>query len=161
MRAWKIAVPAVAIAAVSCQPQAEAPASLSQEDVTAIREFAAAYRDAALAQDFESLAALYTPDGVRNPPNAPPAEASPSSLRAGYQGVTELENAPDRIEGRGDLAHARGSYSITVASEGVDAPISDTGHYVAILRKQEDGRWLMSYLIFNSDQPPPQAQAEQ
>ena len=128
MHVRKIALLALAVAAVSCQPQAEASAPLSQEDVEAIREFAESYREAALAQDFETLTTLFTPGGVRNPPKAAPVEATASSLQAAYGGVTELRNAPDRIE--------------------------------AILRKQEDGRWLMSYLIFNSDRPLPQAQPE-
>ena len=161
MRGRYLALLVIVSVAISCQPQQQEPTSLSQEDVTAIREFAASYRDVALAQDFESLATFYTADGVRNAPNAPPSEASPASLRAGYGGVTSLENAPEEIDGRGSLAYARGSYSITLAPEGAAESISDTGHYVAILRKQEDGRWLMSYIIFNSDQPMPQPEAEE
>ncbi len=163
MRGRYVALLVIVGAAVSCQPQPQQqePTSLSQEDVVAIREFVASYRDVALAQDFEGLAAFYTADGVRNAPNAPPSEASPASLQAGYGGVTSFENAPEEIDGRGSLAYARGPYSITLAPEGAAESISDTGHYVAILRKQEDGRWLISYLIFNSDQPMPQPEAEE
>lgn len=161
MRGRYLALLVIVSAVVSCQPQQQEPTSLSQEDVVAIREFVASYRDVALAQDFEGLAAFYTADGVRNPPNAPPSEASSASLRAGYGGVTSFENAPEEIDGRGSLAYARGPYSITLAPEGAAESISDTGHYVAILRKQEDGRWLISYLIFNSDQPMPQPEAEE
>ncbi len=168
MRGPYLALLVIVSVAISCQPQQQEPTSLSQEDVAAIRESVASYRDVALAQDFERLATFYTADGVRNAPNAPPSEASPASLRAGYGGVTSLENAPEEIDGRGSLAYARGRYSIIFvsrpippASEGEAESISDTGHYVAILRKQEDGRWLMSYLIFNSDQPMPQPEAEE
>ena len=161
MRGPYLALLVIVSVAISCQPQQQEPTSLSQEDVAAIRESVASYRDVALAQDFERLATFYTEDGVRNAPNAPPSEASPASLRAGYGGVTRLENEPEEIDGRGSLAYARGSYSITLAPEGAAESISDTGHYVAILRKQGDGRWLISYLIFNSAQPMPQPEAEE
>ncbi len=161
MRGRYLALLVIVSAAVSCQPQQQVPTSLSQEDVAAIGGFVASYRDVALAQDFEGLATFFTADGVRNPPNAPPSEASSASLQAAYGGVTSFENAPEEIDGRGSLAYARGSYSITLAPEGAAESISDTGHYVAILRKQEDGRWLISYLIFNSDQPMPQPEAEE
>ena len=161
MRGRYLALLVIVSAVVSCQPQQQEPTSLSQEDVAAIREFVASYRDVALAQDFEGLVAFYTADGVRNAPNAPPSQASPASLQAGYGGVTSFENAPEEIDGRGSLAYARGPYSITLAPEGAAESISDTGHYMAILRKQEDGRWLISYLIFNSDQPMPQPEAEE
>lgn len=160
MRARHFALIAFAIAAVSCQPPQQEPAALSDEDVAAIREVAESYRETALAQDFERLAGFYTEDGVRNAPNAAPAQASPASLRAAYGGVTEFENEPEEIEGRGDLAYARGPYSITVAPEGAPEPVSDTGHYVVILQRQEDGRWLISYLIFNSDRPMSQPESE-
>ena len=161
MRGRYLALLVIVSAAVSCQPQQQEPTSLSQEDVAAIGGFVASYRNVALAQDFEQLATFFTADGVRNPPNAPPSEASSASLQAAYGGVTSFENAPEEIDGRGSLAYARGSYSITLAPEGAAESISDTGHYVAILRKQEDGRWLISYLIFNSDQPMPQPEAEE
>ena len=161
MRGRYLALLVIVSAAVSCQPQQQEPTLLSQEDVTAIGELVASYRDVALAQDFEGLATFFTADGVRNPPNAPPSEASSAGLQAAYGGVTSFENAPGDIDGRGNLAYARGSYSITLAPEGAAESISDTGHYVAILRKQEDGRWLMSYIIFNSDQPMPQPEAEE
>ena len=161
MRGRYLALLVIVSAAVSCQPQQQVPTLLSQEDVAAIGEFVASYRDVALAQDFEQLATFFTADGVRNPPNAPPSEASSASLQAAYGGVTSFENAPEYVDGRGSLAYARGSYSITLAPEGTAESIGDTGHYVAILRKQEDGRWLISYLIFNSDQPMPQPEAEE
>lgn len=145
MRGGYLALLVIVSAVVSCQLQQQEPTALSQEDIAAIREFVA----------------FYTADGVRNAPNAPPSEASPASLQAGYGGVTSFENAPEEIDGRGSLAYARGPYSITHAPEGAAESISDTGHYMAILRKQEDRRWLISYLIFNSDQPMPQPEAEE
>ncbi len=160
MRGAQLALLGITVAVISCQPPRQEPVSLSEEDVAAIRELAASYRDAALAQDFETLAGLFTPEGIRNVPNAPPSTANPASLQAAYTGVTEFESAPEEIDGRGDLAYARGPYSITVTPEGAAEAVSDTGHYVVIVRRQEDGRWLISYLISNSDQPVPEAEEE-
>ncbi len=34
-------------------------------------------------------------------------------------------------------------------------PITDVGKFLAILRKQPDGSWLVSHAIYNADAPPP------
>ena len=48
------------------------------------------------------------------------------------------------------------SYSATVTREGMAEPMTDTGKYLVLLRKQADGSWLMTTVIWNSDAPPPQ-----
>jgi ketosteroid isomerase-like protein len=57
------------------------------------------------------------------------------------------------IEGRGDLAYIRGTYSETL-SFGGNEPVDLEGKYVWILKKQADGSWLVTVGISNSNQPP-------
>jgi ketosteroid isomerase-like protein len=66
--------------------------------------------------------------------------------------ITNLKFDPQEIEGVGDLAYVRGTYSFTIAPPGGDA-FSDTGKYLEIWKKQADGSWRVERDIFNSDQP--------
>jgi ketosteroid isomerase-like protein len=59
------------------------------------------------------------------------------------------------IDGRGDLAYARGSYSAILEVPGLPEPVTDEGKFLVIIRKQEDGEWLASISIYNSDAPVP------
>jgi hypothetical protein len=43
----------------------------------------------------------------------------------------------------------------TVVSEGAEEPITLIGKYVVIARKQEDGAWLWTLNIWNTDAPMP------
>jgi ketosteroid isomerase-like protein len=67
--------------------------------------------------------------------------------------INEFKAEPVEIEGRGDLAYARGIFSWTFrVAEG--EPFSDTGKWIAIWRRQADGSWLLSHDIWDSDRVP-------
>jgi len=133
-------------------------AALSDEDVAAIHVSTEEYIQAWRSADWVTLTALHTEDAVIMPPNQSMVqgrdeiqasnEASPVPVEAN---LTIVE-----IDGRGDLAYVRGTYSITVQPEGVPEPIQDTGKYLEIRRKQEDGSWLITIDIWNSDLPLPE-----
>ena len=57
------------------------------------------------------------------------------------------------VDGYGDLAYARGIYSLSFLAE-VDTVTVD-GKWVQIFRKQPDGSWLIALDIWNSDDPLP------
>ena len=67
--------------------------------------------------------------------------------------VSEFQLEPVEIDGRGDLASARGTYSWTVRV-GEGEPVTESGKWLTIWRKQADGTWLLSQDISNSDQAP-------
>ena len=144
----------------SCQQPAEEAAeevkvgALTDEDVAAIRASSEAYLQAWKSGDDAALAALFTEDGILMPPNESAIQARdairawedlPPPIKAN---LTIVE-----IDGRGDLAYVRGAYTDTYKP--IDKPglIQDTGKYIEILRKQQDGSWLIAILIFNSDLP--------
>jgi len=54
------------------------------------------------------------------------------------------------IDGRDDLAYIRGSHSLLLDYEGA---VKDKGKFLMILRRQSNGSWLISVVIFNSDLP--------
>ena len=147
----------------SCQKQAEEVAEevgvapLSDEDVAAIKASTEAFVQAVKSEDWTALAALYTGDAVVMPPNTPMIQGR-EAIQAWNETsppITEFNLTIVEIDGCGDLAFVRGTYSMTIALEGAPEPIQDTGKYIEIRRKQEDGSWLIARDIFNSDLPLP------
>ena len=140
----------------ACQPGA---GPLSDEDVAAVRDLGTSYAEASLAADADAIAALYTESAVEMPPNMPTREGR-AAIHAAYEGeggvtqefaVTSLE-----IDGIDGLAFDRGTWSWTGIPPGMTEPATDTGKYLSIARKQEDGSWLWTRVIWNSDLPLPQ-----
>jgi uncharacterized protein (TIGR02246 family) len=139
------------VLSVGCQ----GPAGLSEADRTAIRQGDENYVKLANAKDFKGAAALYAEDAILLLPNQAAVQG-----RAAIQAALETSPASNfqlqilEIEGRGDLAYERGTYSETVTPTGA-APIEDRGKYLTIWRKQADGSWKMLRDIWNSDLPLP------
>ena len=133
---------------------------MSDEDVAAIRAIGASYAEAALAGNRDAAAALFADDAVFMAQGAPAIEGRaaiwaalepPPGITTQEATVTSLE-----IDGYGDLAYDRGTFSRTVTMEGVAEPITYTAKYLVIARKQDDGSWLWSIDIWNTDAPMPQ-----
>ena len=149
---------ALGLAASACSGPAPEATPLSEEDVAAIKDLAERQVvEVLLAEDWAGFAAMFTEDAVRMPPNEPlhqgrAAIEAWTSTNWGPITTTELSQTVLDVDGRGDLAYARGSYTATVEVPGVPQPIDDIGKFVVILRKQPDGSWLVSTAIFNSDQ---------
>jgi uncharacterized protein (TIGR02246 family) len=60
----------------------------------------------------------------------------------------------DRVEvaASGDLAHAVGAYELSYEDASGTA-VRDTGKFLGTFRKQADGRWLETVIMFSSDLP--------
>lgn len=130
---------------------------LSDEDVAAIKAFHDVYVQAALEGGWEATLEFYTEDTIMMPPNAPMIQGK-EALKAFsevFPPVTAFNMTLDEIDGRDDLAFVRGSFSMTLTPEGAPEPIQDIGKFIEILRKQQDGSWLIAIDIFNSDLPLP------
>ncbi len=147
-------LPLLAVLAASLAACAGGAASLSDADIAAIEEGSAAFVAATNANDWGGVAALYTEDAVLMPPNGPALEgqAAIEAFFAAYPPFSGFTLNPVEIDGRGDLAFVRGTYRLTLEIEGME-PTPDTGKYIEIRRKQEDGSWLLAVDIFNSDIP--------
>jgi len=137
---------------VGCQR----PAGLSEADRTAIRQADETDMKMMNAKDWKGDLALYTEDAIELPPNQAALQGK-AAIQAGDEAFPPFSNFQEQsleIEGQGDLAYDRGTYSMTVTPPGA-APIEDRGKYLAIWRKQADGSWKTSHLIYNSDLPLP------
>lgn len=141
----------------ACQAPAPEVGPLSEEDVAAIEASAAVFVEAVVAGDWSAVAAFYTEDAVLMFPSEPVVEGrmAVQAFFEQFPSITQFEPTIVQIDGRGDLAFVRATYSMTIQVEGTPEPIRDTGKYVEIWRKQPDGKWLLAVDISNSDLPLP------
>lgn len=156
------------LAVAACQtPAPEAPGELAQEDLAALDSLRSEYAAAMLAGSWANLAALYTGDAVRMPPNAAAQEGRAAIETAQEQEpevITEFTLTPHLTTGAATFAFERGSYAVTLTREGSSEPVSDQGKYLVVARKQADGSWLIAQHIWNSNLPltqPPAAAGDQ
>jgi len=141
----------------ACQAPAPEVGPLSEEDVAAITASRDAFAEAMLAGDWAAVAASYTEDVALMLPNGLGVEGrvAMQEFLKPFPPMTQFEATIVQIDGRGDLAFVRGTYSMTFIVEGTPEPTHDTGKYVEIRRKQPDGKWLIAVDISNSDLPLP------
>ena len=148
------ALAALAVTMMACQP-AGPP---SEADDASIRESTDSFVQAALSSDWSTWARMYTENAVLMPPNASLVQGR-SAIQAwgeDFPTLTDFSLTVVEIDGRGDLAFVRGTYSITFVPEGAEQSTTDTGKYVEVRRRQPDGSWPMVVDIWNSDLPLPQ-----
>ena len=131
------------------------PAGLSDEDQAALRSFAVRDSGFVTSRNWDALAAGYSVDAVRMPPNQPPVEGR-DAIRRWLERLPPITSFNFRLvdlQGAGAVAFMRGSYSVTAVPPGV-APVSDSGKILVVFRKQADGSWLRVADAWNSDLPP-------
>jgi uncharacterized protein (TIGR02246 family) len=154
----------------SCQyseePVEEAVAevgALSDEDVAAIKAVNHAFVQAALEGGLEATTEFYTEDTimVAQGPMIQGREALKEKRKALSKAsatVTAFNQTIVKIDGRDNLAFVLGTVSITMTAEGLPEPMQVTGKFLQILRKQEDGSWLIAIdtrISDRSSSPPP------
>lgn len=152
---WSTGFPtllAIALFASACAPP---PAALSEADLAAIRAAADEFEEAGANNDWAAVAALYTEDAVLMPPNAPSVtgRAAVQEVFGQFPTLTSFELTIDDIQGSGDVAVVRGSYTLAMDIEGQS--VEDSGKYLEVRRKQADGSWPLVIDTWNSDIPVP------
>lgn len=158
MRAFRVCVPLiilVLLAATACQPKG--PATLSDADKAAIKKvteqglamFTAPTKDNAAYVKF-----FYTEDAIIFPPNAPAVKGHEAILGflQTFPSFSDYKQETQEIEGFGDFAYDRETYSVTMMPPGLPA-VKDTGRIIWIWRKQADGSWKLWREMWNSDLP--------
>ncbi|MCH8305162.1 MAG: SgcJ/EcaC family oxidoreductase [Candidatus Marinimicrobia bacterium] len=138
------------------------PPDTTAEDSQAIRAATKQFVDAINRGDAAAVAAHYTEEAKRLPPNRQMIVGR-ESIQAHYQGifdagVSDLQLTVIDLHVNGDMAHVVGKYTVTIQPDEGEA-ISDNGKYVDIW-KRENGSWKLDVVIFNSSIPLPVPEEE-
>jgi ketosteroid isomerase-like protein len=132
----------------SAGPQAllDTDKSSMRAAVDSFTAFVLMHRDSAAAWEFTENASFM-------PPNHAPVRgrADIRKFIKEYPPLTHFTASAIEIEGRGDLAYIRGTYQLTFEAAVGKTEATDFGKFLEILRRQSDGRWLVTADIFNSD----------
>lgn len=171
MRERWLAVPLMTLVPwmAACEMEPPTEQELTDEDRQAIEALADQYTEFTLAQDWDSWADLFHEDAVRMPQDAPPSEGRNAIRDAAppEEGVTitEFSAQSDEVEGTGDLAFSRGSYTVVVTQQVDDEEMEmeeEGNYFIVVRRSQEDpGQWLIYREMFNRNHPPELPQAEE
>lgn len=103
------------------------------------------------AQQWDSVAALYTSDAIMMPQGAP-MQRGPNAIRDGFAqmgeqgGVSNVRLETSEVEASGDLAYEIGQYTL----EGQGGARLDRGKYLVVWKREGD-TWKIHRDIFNSD----------
>ena len=152
--------------AFSCQQGEEVAeeagiASLSDEDVAAIKTANDAYVQAALEGGLEATTEFYTEDtimvtwGWTMIQGREALKEERKALSKASATVTAFNQTIVKIDGRDNLAFVLGTFFITMAAEGLPEPMQVDWKFLQILRKQEGGSWLIALDTRISDWPSP------
>ena len=146
----------VAAVLAGCAPAG--PAKLSDADLAAVKALQTDWGKNAVAADWDAFGKMFAADVVGMPPNADVTKGRDALVALGkaYPKITKFTAEQLEVTGAGDLAVARGKYSLTATPTGAPE-INDTGSYVDVFRKGADGKWAYAQVIWHSDLPLPAA----
>jgi uncharacterized protein (TIGR02246 family) len=118
------------------------------DDEQAIRALIARWIAATREGDIDAVLSLMAPDAVFLMAGQPPMighEAFANSMRTMLADHTiKSTSEVDEVAVSGDMAYCRTRLSVTVTSKHGKLPLQRTGHTLTILRKGDDGKWLLT-----------------
>ena len=127
-------------------------------DEQVLREVDAQWSAAAAARDVDKVVSFYSDDATVLPPNAPAATGK-EALRKTWKEMLDLPGVAltwkaTRVEiaKSNDMACVIGTYEMKM-NDASGKPVQDRGKYLAVFKKQADGKWKCSADMFSSDLP--------
>ncbi len=146
MRKFSVVPLVLLLAGCNTAPPAAPAVDLVVEQAK-IHDIESNWAKEAAAKDLEKATGHYTDDAVLMVTGAPAAKGK-EAVHALWKGMLDDPNiklnfSSDRIEmsAGGDLATARGSYTMTTTNPKTKKPVDDKGSYVTVYKKQADGNW--------------------
>lgn len=128
-----------------------------EKEEDAIRSMAEEFVRAINEGDAETLAALFTDDAVRMPPNEPAAtgkEALEAQYRAEFaQFDIDLDWTLEEIVVAGEWAYYRAGYTVSVTPKAGGESAQEIGKILDILERGSGGSWKIARHIWNLDTP--------
>jgi ketosteroid isomerase-like protein len=136
-----------------------AAAPVLAADASNMAKAVPAWEKAYNADDLKAIAALYSDDGCRMPPNARTAKGTEgiiAQIKAGKdQGAAKVKLTLTVAETSGHLGYSSGTYEVL----GADGKQVDQGKWMNYTKKSK-GKWKIHCDIWNSDLPLPAAKAK-
>ena len=124
------------------------------ELIEEVRALDDALEEAVLADDIDSMLAVYAEDPISLPNRSPRMdgiEAIRASLEAGGVKFLSIETDPTDVWEAGDHVIAIGWYKISLQPPGMPTPIDDKGKFLTVYVRQEDGSLKVKAEITNTD----------
>ena len=122
----------------------------------AIEEANAKLSEAIRASDAATIASYYTEDATLLPPNSEMIQGRAgveAYWTGGFQmGIKDIVLTTVEVMGMGDMVCEIGKAKVSIQPEGMDA-IEDSGKYLVVWKKGEDGMWRLHVDIWNSSLP--------
>lgn len=154
MKRW-ISVAFVLLAAANVWGAGEA---LNRDEITSIRKVMESYRNAWLANDVEGVLGCFTQDAVLMPHHGVEPVEGMKAIREFWfpdtmakTTILKFVRSVDEVGGEGGIAHMRGHGEVAWRVEGKGAAVEWRTHgtYLAILKKQGNGKWLITHMIWD------------
>ena len=126
-------------------------ANLTEADIAAFEALIEPWCNACVQRDWDAVLNMCTNDVAFLPPGSPaiPTEGIRAFLDA-FPVMTAFTFTYDRIEGQEDFATLQGAFDMTVESDAGE--VRGTGKFVDVMRKEADGSWRFSCVIWNDDE---------
>lgn len=136
------------------------PAEISDADRTAIRAQIDTYVRAALGGDAEAWGDTLAEDVVLMPPTGTQISGRRAAIDwlKAFPQLTAFQVDVGEVTGSGDVAYARGTYTLTAKLPDGSA-LSDGGAFLEVHRRASDGTWPYTRMMFHSDNLAPRANA--
>jgi uncharacterized protein (TIGR02246 family) len=142
----------------ACAVQYQQAARLADGDLEAIRALHEAYRAAWLANDSAAVMKTLTEDAVLMPHHGAPVVEGAAAIREFWwpsefppATVTEFTTQVVEITGSGELGYLRGRFTLSFEYDG--QTYSNSGNFLEIARKLDDGTWRIFRRIWNDPAP--------
>ncbi|RDK02579.1 SgcJ/EcaC family oxidoreductase [Paraburkholderia lacunae] len=115
-------------------------------DERAIRDLVDTWMSASIAGDTEKVLSLMTDDVVFMVPGQEPFGKAAFAAASAAQPGMRIEGSADIVELKvlGEWAFIRNFIDITVTPPGATQAVRRAGHTLTLLRKDTNGRWLLT-----------------
>ena len=132
-----------------------------EADIAAIKDLVNQYGATVTAGDLDLWISLWADNGIQMPPNAP-AVIGKEQIRARNESmfaefILEMVVTNEEVRVAGDLAFARGTYTLSLTPKAGGETTTIDGKYLSILERQTDGSWKFARDCFNDNAPPEEA----
>jgi uncharacterized protein (TIGR02246 family) len=161
MNRWVIGSAFLALAAIQfgCSDAPKTPPDTRAADEKAIRDVETQWSKDLQAKDLEKDVAHYDNDAAFLFTNMPIVSGK-TSIRGVHQQLfadpniaMDFSTSKVEVSKGGDLAYTQGVYHLTTSDPKTKRPVSETGKYITVYKKQADGGWKAIEDMLNADAP--------